>query len=117
MPAINVNQHLHKSLPALLVLIVASLGIILPSVLSESYGLSAEISVETETIENDNEGKCFPSFPFRLSTHLCDKELVSLLGTVNSANNFLHYRVSVRAPLNDTLPIADKLIPVIVSSS
>ena len=98
MPAINVNQHLHKSLPALLVLIVASLGIFLPDVLSESYSLSAEISYELETSENDDASKCTPYFPFRLSTHPCDKEHVTLLGAVDSENNFLHYRESVRAP-------------------
>ena len=98
MPAINVSQHLHKSLPALLVLIVASLGIFLQGALSESYSLSAEISFELETSENDDAGKCTPSFPFHFSTNPCDKEQVPLLGAVDSANNFLHYRESVRAP-------------------
>ena len=97
MPVINVNQHLHK-LPALLVLIVASLVMHSPGVLSEPYSLSDEISIETKTNENDNAGKCTPSFPFRLATHPCGKEHVSLLCAVDSANNFLHYRESVRAP-------------------
>ena len=98
MPAINVNQYLYKSIPALLVLIVASLGMILPGVLSETYSPSSGISIETETSENDGAGKCTPSFPFRLSTHPCYKQKVSLLGAVDSINNFLHYREPVRAP-------------------
>jgi hypothetical protein len=98
MPVTNVNQHLHKSLPALLVLIVASLGIILPDVPGELYSLSDEISIEKVTSENGDPGKCTPSSPFRFSTHPCDKEHVSLLWAVDSANNFLHYRESVRAP-------------------
>ena len=98
MMAINVNHHLHKSLPALLVLIVASLGTFSQGALSESYSLSAEISFGLETSENDDAGKCTPSFPFRFSTHQCDKEQVSLLGAVDSSNNFLHYRELVRAP-------------------
>ena len=98
MPAITVNQHLHKSLPALLVLIVTSLGILLPGVLSESYSLSAEISYELETSENDDAGKYTPSFLSCLSAHPCNKALVPLLGAVDSANDFLHYRESVRAP-------------------
>ena len=98
MPAINVNQHLHKSLPALLVLIVASLYIFLPDVLSKSYSLSAEISYELGTSENDDAGNCTPSFPLRPSTHPCNKQHVLLLGAVDSENNFLHYRESVRAP-------------------
>lgn len=98
MPATYVNQLLYKSLPALLVLVAACLGIILPDYLSEPYSLSAEVSIETETSENDDTGKCAPSFPMRLSTHPFDKEQVSILSAVVSANNFLHYRESVRAP-------------------
>jgi hypothetical protein len=98
MPAINVSQHLHNSPPAMLFLIVASVGIFLPGVLNESFILGAEISFELETSENDDGGEYSPSFPFRLSTHPCNKEYVSLLGAVDSENNFLHYRESVRAP-------------------
>ena len=98
MPAITVNQHLHMPILALLVLIVASLGIFLPGALSDSYSLIAEISYELETSENDDSGKCTPSFPFRLSTHSCDKEHVTLRGAVESANDFQHYHKSVRAP-------------------
>jgi hypothetical protein len=98
MPAINMNQHLHKSLPAMLFLIVASLGIFLPGVLSEAYNFSVEFSFETETSANDDAGKCTPSFPFPLSTHSCDSEQVSLLCAIDSANTYLHYRESVRAP-------------------
>jgi hypothetical protein len=98
MPAINVNQYLYKSIPALLVLIVASLGMILPGVLSETYSPSAGISIETETSENDDAGKCTPSFPFRLSMHPCDKGQISSLDALDSINNFLHYREPVRAP-------------------
>ena len=98
MPAINVNQYPYKAIPVFLVLIVASLCMILPDVPGETYSPSVGISIETETSENDDAGKCTQSFPFRLSTHPCDKQQVSLLDAVDSINNFLHYREPVRAP-------------------
>jgi hypothetical protein len=98
MPVKNVNQHLHKSIPAMLVLIVASLGMILPGVLSELSSLSDQISIETVTSEIGDACKSTPSFPFRLSTHPYDKQHASLPCAVDSANNFLHFRESVRAP-------------------
>jgi hypothetical protein len=98
MPVTNVNHYLHKLLPALLLLIVASLGMTLPGVQTELYSFIDEISIETITSENGDPGKYTPSFPSRLSRHPRDKGHVSFLCAVDSANNFLRYSELVRAP-------------------
>jgi hypothetical protein len=98
MPAITANHCLHRSFPALIVLVVVSLGIILPGLWSEVSAASLEISIEAYALENDTEGKSAQPFPFPPVPYLCLTDNFSTLDAVYSTNSFLHCCESVRAP-------------------